>query len=504
MVLTATTISLLSARRLAIQDGLARVNTTGSSQEWELFLIESLLGEIGSSSSVTSLGTFQATANGTGYSNGDIIVALSDGTWRNATTGATIAAPNPADLGTFGGAVDFEIILWRATAVNAGLGYAVGDYLYEVFNTTTGGTSWYRNGAALGGIPPEAEREIPGGGSTTSIATAIPYQIDGTGPVLYGTLSADRTQIESIPPGTTTTIGTGAGEAQLTGSESESGGSGSIQKYTYTEVGGTATLEAWGIAKDGLTATTALYPTAYDALLQTNPLTVGVAAGNVDQPSITLAQTETTAPFSIGSPIVIPIEYTIAQVTANFTQPAVGGNVTITIGTPDGNATALQTAGVRFFYADSGGNEGLYEVVSGTATTVTAQLIAPVNDKYTNAGPGTNMVSGNNIVTQSFIPEIADAAWTHVSAWIRAENALLQLAVTDVNANFLKNYYVKTSTRPTDFTTPLSPWNEWGDDGNVRLSAADVPGFALYANGNQPSEQAYLYVEYLGGEFNAV
>lgn len=194
--------------------------------------------DVGATGGATPIGTFQATANGTGYSNGDIIVTLSDGTWRNATTGATITSPNPADLGTFGGAVDFEIIIWQATAANAGLGYAAGDYLYEVFNTTTGGSSWYRNAGALASAPPVNEREIPGGSAATSTPNATPYQIDGTGAVLYGTLSADRTQIESIPPGTTTTIGTGTGQAQITGSESSgTTSSAPIKAYQVNDTG---------------------------------------------------------------------------------------------------------------------------------------------------------------------------------------------------------------------------------------------------------------------------
>lgn len=52
--------------------------------------------------------------------------------------------------------------LWRATADNPGIGYDEGDYLREVFNLATGGSSWFRNGTPIS-PPPITERELASG-----------------------------------------------------------------------------------------------------------------------------------------------------------------------------------------------------------------------------------------------------------------------------------------------------------------------------------------------------
>ncbi len=322
-----------------------------------------LVTDVGAAGGATPIGTFQATANGTGYSNGDLIIALSDNTWRNVTAGTTIGAPNTADLGTFGGSTDFEILLWRATAANGGLGYAVGDYLYEVFNTTSGGSSWYLNSGGIG-APPTAEREPASGsgssGGTTQVTnfpatvatssglvdantprftlasddidqlapspTATPYQINGAGPVLFGVLSRDRTTLTNIPSGVDITIGTGPTEAQLTASSS-TGGLGSLESVTYDisdGAGGTTSTGNSGFAvigRDDL-----VYPTANDAFSDENGITIGAANGNAIVTAV-VGASSTNDPILLVSESVLEIPVT-GDTGATADRPIAGGLIT--------------------------------------------------------------------------------------------------------------------------------------------------------------------------------
>lgn len=172
-----------------------------------------IVTDVGAAAGVSSIGTFQANTNGAGYSTGDVLIALSDGTWTNVTTGSTIAAPPAGDLDAFGSQADLEINTWQATATNGGIGYTTGDYLYEVFNTSSGGSSWYLNGGAIA-APPANERTLSGSSASSSGGgIAVTYDVVGGATGLQGAWDIANTQVYPADGSAAIAIGAGAGQA---------------------------------------------------------------------------------------------------------------------------------------------------------------------------------------------------------------------------------------------------------------------------------------------------
>ncbi len=162
--------------------------------------------------------------------------------------------------------------------------------------------------------------------SSSGSPTATPYQINGTGPILFGILSADGTTLANIPSGATVTIGTGPTEAQLTASSS-TGGLGSLESVTYDisdGAGGTTSTGNSGFAvigRDDL-----VYPTANDAFADENGITIGTANGNAIVTAV-VGASSTNDPILLVSESVLEIPAT-GDTVATADRPIAGGLVT--------------------------------------------------------------------------------------------------------------------------------------------------------------------------------
>ena len=328
-------------------------------------------------------------------------------------------------------------------------------------------------------------------------ATTDPAANTGNGS-LNALLKAVRDDVDSLNTfyGSLTNAGSSTGGAlERLRAIAENTANSLLQPITYDIVGG-ATGNT-GVLFSGI-----VYATPLNALLNTDPITPGAATGNATNIQL-VGDTGDVAPFVISAD-TIPVLYSRAVVTADFTQPPdATTDVTISITNTVGDATALTTAGTQVFYDDGNSNVGLYQIQSGTASTIIARLVDPLSTKYTNAAGGTIMQSGGNIVIQTFIPEISDARWTHTKFFIRNSNQVRQNASNGIAADqYLMAYSLRASSRPLDFIPEANPWIEYGQDGQQTLAAVDVPGHAFFGLNTLATEQVYLYVEYLGGLFN--
>lgn len=515
-----------------------------------------IVSDIGAAG-VSPAGTFQATTNGAGYSTNDLLVAFSDGSWRNITASTTITAPPPSDLTTFGGSIDYEVIIWEATATNGGLGYTTGDYLYEVFNTEVGASTWFFNGGSIS-TPPISERTIPGGGSTSSdvnvsnlpATTAtnagpatsstprvvladesaatpdiVAYQIGGTGTTLYGTLTSDRTAINSVPPGTITTVGTGPTDAQITGSAPSNGssGGGGIFRVQYDIVGGAADNIGFAIPGGGL------YATEADAIQGANALTIGTGASNateiryydpVAEPKNTLATLRIALAASIGLVDVpgfaqptssIPL-YTAGALTP---EPVAGTTtttiplsaVTLSDGVTAGEQADLFTAGtiVHISHSGSGPVTSSYRVRSGSVfPNLSVDLLDPIGPGVANSGVGTVATGGGvKIIPQSMVtvPNNPSITWAEIIV-NNSISVLNEAANGDTEADRLLSISAIESKTPTNFLDESNPINFLGQGDVLTMSIADARNWAAYGLGESTSERVYATINFKGGLFN--